>query len=146
MSGFELQTAKYLGSTAEPIESEEALEANPVAEKGSSPSGLEKAAGWIGVGAAGMVVLCLVLIAIPKVTGIKLPKAASPLDWMLWFGGAESDQTFNKFLKDSAAKNQQEWDERYRQSPMYQFQGMKPIDLNTMQGVQFNGQGQSGRR
>jgi hypothetical protein len=145
MSRFELQTAKYLGSTAEPIEREEALEANPVAEKGSSPSRLEKTAGWIGVGAAGLVVLCLALIAIPKVTGINLPKGASPVDWFLWFGGAEKDQTFNKYLKDSAAKNQQEWDERYRQSPMYKFQGMKPIDLNTMQGVQLQGQMQPRR-
>lgn len=139
MSGFELQTAKYMGSTSEPIESEDAAEINSFQENRSPTSRLEKAAGWVGVGVAGLVVVCLALIAIPKLTGFKMPKAASPVDWFLWLGGAKSDQTFEKYLTDSAKKNQQEWEERYRQSPMYQFKGMGPIDVNKLQGIQqFN--------
>ncbi|MGD9723185.1 MAG: hypothetical protein AB7O59_17770 [Pirellulales bacterium] len=42
------------------------------------------------------------------------------LDWFLWFGGAKDDQTFEKFLTDSAEKSRREWEERYRESPAYQ--------------------------
>ncbi len=100
----------------------------------------------MGVGAAGLVVVCLALIALPMVTGIKLPKSASPIDWFLWFGGGKSDQTFEKFVKDTAKKNPLDLEEKHRQSPMYQFQGMQPINVNQMQGMQFNGQARTGAR
>ena len=48
-------------------------------------------------------------------------KSTHPLDWLLWFGGAKEDQTFEKFVKDSTKKSQKEWEERYRNSPAYQF-------------------------
>ncbi|HEY2761097.1 MAG TPA: hypothetical protein VGI75_10145, partial [Pirellulales bacterium] len=100
----------------------------------------EKAAAWIGVGAAGLAVLCLALIAAPYVTGVKLPKSASPVDWWLWIGGAKSDETFEKFVRDTATKNQIDWEEKYKQSPVYQFKGIQPMDLNRMPGMQFNSQ------
>ncbi len=105
----------------------------------SKTAAWEKVAAWMGVGAAGLVVVCLTLIAVPMVTGIKLPKSASPIDWWLWFGGAKSDQTFEKFVKDTAKKNPLDLEEKDRQSPAYQFQGMEPIHLNPMQGMQFKG-------
>jgi hypothetical protein len=48
-------------------------------------------------------------------------KSNSPIDWLLWFGGAKQDQTFEKYIRDTTAKSQEEWDERYRNSPMSQF-------------------------
>jgi hypothetical protein len=47
-------------------------------------------------------------------------KSTHPIDWLLWFGGAKEDQTFEKFVKDNSAKSKQEWDEKYRNSPAYQ--------------------------
>jgi hypothetical protein len=142
MSGIELKTAKFFEAADEEGRQ---LGAHP-SEAGSTPgsqsrtTSWETAAAWIGVGAAGLVVICLALIAVPMLTGIKLPKPANVMDWWLWFGGAKSDQTFDKALRDSAAATQREWEEKYKQSPMYQFKGIQPIDLNTMQGMQFNGQ------
>jgi hypothetical protein len=142
MSGVELKTAKYFETQNG---ENEQLGAHPP-EADSTPATplragtWEKAAAWVGVGVAGLVVVCLALIAVPMLTGIKMPKAASPIDWWLWLGGAKSDQTFEKFVRDTATKSRQDWDEKYRQSPMYQFQGIQPIDLNRMQGIQVNPQ------
>jgi hypothetical protein len=139
MSGVELKTAKYF-ETQDELGFEDPASMDDDGLPRARTASWEKAAAWIGVGAAGLVVVCLALIALPYVTGIKLPKAASPIDWWLWLGGAKSDQTFEKFVRDTATKNQNDWDEKYRQSPIYQFKGIQPIDLNRMQGMQFNGQ------
>ena len=151
MAGFELQTAKYF-VTEEPerdVANAAAQEqtAEPSAEVAFRPaSRLEQAAAWTGVAVAGLVVICLALVAVPMITGIKLPKGTSPVDWWLWFGGAKSEQTFDKFIKDAEAKNQQDFAEMYRKSPMYQFQGIQPIDMNKLQGIQqFNNQPQRRR-
>jgi hypothetical protein len=48
-------------------------------------------------------------------------KSNNAIDWFLWFGGAKNDQTFEKYLRDTAETGREEWDERYRQSPMSQF-------------------------
>ena len=57
-----------------------------------------------------------------------------PIDWLLWFGGAKPDQTFEKFVKDTTAKSQREWDEKYRNSPAFQteFEG---VDWSRRQGA-----------
>jgi len=146
MPGIELKTAKFFEAADEEGQQLGAhlSEADSNAATQSRTTSWEAAA-WIGVGAAGLVVICLALIAVPMLTGIKLPKSANVMDWWLWFGGAKSDQTFEKALRDSAAATQREWEEKYKQSPMYQFKGIQPIDLNTMQGMQFNGQSVSHR-
>jgi hypothetical protein len=152
MPDVELKTAKFFQQQNEPQEEaevgdpENCCSAPSVSEGNSSKTASwEKVAAWMGVGAAGVVVVCLALIAVPMVTGIKLPKSASPIDWFLWLGGAKADQTFEKALRDSAARNQQEWDAKYRESPMSQFKGIQPIDINKMQGMQFNGPSQPRR-
>jgi hypothetical protein len=152
MPEIELKTAKFFEQQNEPRSESEVMNAGDSGTPGltsatlSKTASWEKVAAWMGVGAAGLVVVCLALIAVPTVTGIKLPKGSNPIDWMLWFGGAKPDQTFEKALRDSAARTQQEWDARYRESPMSQFKGIQPIDLNKMQGIQqFNG-ASAGRR
>ena len=153
MSGIELQTAKYFKSEVEEPDSgdaagnEAATERESGTDVGSGPrtSGWESAAGWIGVGVAAVAVACVAIVAVPMLSGIKRPKSTSPIDLMLWLGGAKSDQTFETFLKDTATKNQIDWGEKNRQSPMYPFKGIAPIDLNTMQGMQSSGKSQRGR-
>ncbi|HTQ40062.1 MAG TPA: hypothetical protein VMJ32_13640 [Pirellulales bacterium] len=147
MSEIELKTAKYI----------EALDENQnssiipaIAQPGEYPhsagASINRAIRWISLGIGGAAILCLVLLAVPWLKGIGLPKSANVMDWWLWLGGAKSDQTFEKALRDSAAKNQQEWEEKYKQSPMYQFKGIQPIDMNPMPGGQFNWQPQSPAR
>jgi hypothetical protein len=141
MSGVELKTTKYFEV---PQDDRDGGSGAATACSSESPplrtASWEKAAAWIGVGAVGLVVLCLALIAVPMVTGIKLPKSVSPIDWWLWFGGAKSGQTFEKFVRDTATKNQQEWDEKYRQSPMYQFKGIQGADLIQTPAYKFDSQ------
>jgi hypothetical protein len=59
-------------------------------------------------------------------------KSTSPIDWLLWFGGAKPDQTFEKYIKDTTEKNQREWDEKYRDSPASKL-GQGGIDWSKMQ-------------
>jgi hypothetical protein len=54
-------------------------------------------------------------------------KSTHPLDWLLWFGGAQDDEAFEKFVTDSAEKTKREWDERLRDSPLSRFD---PEDLD----------------
>jgi hypothetical protein len=140
MSKIELKTAKLFeaadGDTIAGFVSSSGADSTPATPLRAGT--WEKAAAWVGVG-AGLVVVCLALIAVPMLTGIKMPKAASPIDWWLWLGGAKEGQTFEKFVKDTAKRQDNWWDTNYKQSPMYQFQGIQPMDLNRMQGVQFNG-------
>jgi hypothetical protein len=46
-------------------------------------------------------------------------KSTHPIDWLLWFGGAKEDETFEKFVTDTIEKNQAEWDEILRESPAF---------------------------
>jgi len=87
----------------------------------SSVHPLERISSWIGVIAAVAVVVCLAVLAIPYLASARSGKATNPLDWWLRFGGAQSDQTFEKFLRDRSSDYQREWDENYRKSPMYKF-------------------------
>ncbi len=41
---------------------------------------------------------------------------------MLRFGGARADQTFEQFIRESEISQQQDFEELYRKSPMYQFE------------------------
>ena len=141
MSGIELKTAKYLESPEDELTATSGTTTNQSSSlRESSTASWERVTKWISLVAAGLVILCLVLVAVPYMTGIRLPKSASPMDWWLWFGGAKSDQTFEKFVRDTATKNQMDWDEKYRQSPTYQFKAIQPLNLNQMPGGQFNSQ------
>ena len=137
MPEIELKTAKLFEQQNEPTTETGAANGGDSSGTQAKTAAWEKAAAWTGVVALGLVVMCLALIVVPTVTGIKLPKAASPMDWWLWLGGAKSDQTFEKFVRDTATKNQVDWDAKYRQSPMYQFKGIQPIQLNQSPGGQF---------
>jgi hypothetical protein len=48
-------------------------------------------------------------------------KSNNAIDWLLWFGGAKQDQTFERYLRDTTEKSREEWEEQYRKSPISQF-------------------------
>jgi hypothetical protein len=79
----------------------------------------------------GVLVVCVSLAALGVFMSAKdrvdsrAKHSTHALDWLLWFGGAKDDQTFEKYLKDTAEKNQREWEEKLRDSPVYQFDADK---------------------
>jgi hypothetical protein len=79
-----------------------------------------QASSWISVVVAGAVIACVTVLAIPYLTAARSQKATHPIDWFLWFGGARSDQTFEKYLRDSSEAYRREWEESYRKSPAFQ--------------------------
>lgn len=127
MSDSNLTTAKYLEQT------DEAGGATTAGVLNAAAPGVPMTGVWqrivsrlsLVVGVA--LLICVTILAIGFVksardrVSARAKKATSPVDWLLWFGGAKEDQTFDKFLKDSSEKSQREWEERYRQSPAYQF-------------------------
>jgi hypothetical protein len=135
MGQSELTTAKYF----EQAEQERATAANAVATDTESPKTAEKwarAYSWISAGIALAIIACVTALAIPYLTGVGSWQRKNPIDWLLWLGGARSDQTFEKYIRDSAAANQREWDDRYRESPAFQFDStqfrLQPLDSQQM--------------
>ena len=59
------------------------------------------------------------LASVREHVSARAEKSTHPLDWLLWFGGAERDQTLEKYINDTTAKSKREWDEQYRKSPAY---------------------------
>ena len=139
MGHAELSTAKYF----EQVEQERAAAAAKAAEEAAAaaaaapppkadPWGQVYCWGSYAIGAAALV--CVVALALPMLS--PSGKRSNAIDWMLWLGGAKPDQTFEKFLLDTAATNQREWEDRYRESPAYQLQSMQfdASQLNLNQG------------
>ncbi len=119
----ELTSAKYFEQAEQ---ARLAAAATTLSTESEQPSVLptrswERANSWISLVAGVAVLACVGVLAAPYVNALFSKKTPHPINMMLRFGGASSDQTFEKFLRDSAAANQREWEERYRDSPMYQF-------------------------
>jgi hypothetical protein len=131
MAETPLKTAKFLEQAAENEAgfTDQSLQ-GAMGEGRSAIDTWQRAATWMSLMLGAAVVVCIAGIAISSLAGLKLPKSAYLIDWWLWFGGAKTDQTFEKFVRDASTKNQDNWDELYRQSPAYQ--------LKDLQGVQFN--------
>jgi len=89
-----------------------------------------RASKWISVVAAVAFVACAIALAVPflKLRAPSLGKANSPVDWLIRLCGGEPDKAVEKWLRDRGEANKREWDEKYRQSPMYQVDPSKPID------------------
>jgi hypothetical protein len=95
-----------------------------------TPKGLQPATTLLSIFVGAAAVVCVLGLAIPYLSQLNKDKPTNVLDWWLRFGGAKSDQTFDRFLRDAAETNQQQWDEMYRNSPAYQ--------LNNSPMYQFN--------
>lgn len=123
MGQSELTTAKYFEQAEqERARASEGAAVAEFADPAPRPSPADRWAGayrWLSIGLAVAALACVLGLALPylNVDG----QRRNPIDWLLWFGGARSDQTFEKYLTKSAAASQREWEDRYRESPVYQF-------------------------
>src|SRR5262249_57737050 len=82
---------------------------------------LQRATTLVSIVVGAAAVACVLGLAIPYFSQLNSQKPTNVLDWWLRLGGAKPDQTFEKFLHDAAESNQQQWDDMYRNSPMYKF-------------------------
>jgi hypothetical protein len=123
MSQSELTTAKYFQqievrrstAIAEQID-------HPRKERRTATDAWAKASSWISLIGGGAIAVVLIVFAVGYFAGDGSKKKTYPIDWFLRLGGAKSGQTFEKFVRDTAATNKLNWDEQYRKSPMYQFE------------------------
>jgi hypothetical protein len=139
MSETKLQTAAFFQPESEAALATADPNLDQSAELNASKTGdWERLSTWVSVGAAGAVVLCLAIFAITSITGIHLPKDANGLNLWLWFGGAKSDQTFEKFLKDTAAKNKRDVEANFQSSPVSDMHFVPIEQFNQSPGVQLN--------
>jgi hypothetical protein len=138
VSDSNLVTAKYLAHTDEAGGATTAVESNAALPVAPPSSILPRIMSRLSLVVGAAVLICITILAIGLVkstrdrVSARAKKATSPIDWMLWFGGAKEDQTFDKFIQDSAERSQREWDERYRESPVYKL-GPNGIDWSDVQ-------------
>jgi hypothetical protein len=129
MAEHNLSTAKYFERAEEASQAGDSGNPDDAARKSAATvDAWARASRWISAVAGVAVVGCTMAIAIPYFTAASSGKPTSPFDWFLRFGGARSDQTFEKWVRDSTQANQRQWEEMYRNSPAYQFDPSKPID------------------
>jgi hypothetical protein len=130
MAETELVTARYLRQAEEErqarLEAEAAAQAaaeaeeqttQPPARQSWSSEVLMRRVSYVLGGGA---MLCLVMLAVPYAASMGSKKRMSPLDWWLRLGGASSDQTFDKFLRDSLATTQKQLQSQLQDSPFTQ--------------------------
>jgi hypothetical protein len=119
MSETELITAKYVRQAEEERQAREAqlaaeLAAQPAEPQAPTPRqrlSAEQFARRLSYVVAGAAGVCVIALAIPFVASMGSHKRVHPIDWWLRLGGAGSDQTFERFIKDSLTANQQEFDQ-----------------------------------
>jgi hypothetical protein len=145
MPETKLQSAAYF----QPSEEDDFAASDAIADQStertvSKTSEWQRASTWVSVIAAGAVVLCLAVFAVSSFTGLHLPKSGNMMDWWLWLGGAKSDQTFDKFLKDTAAKNQRDIEANFK-APALQVDTTWVNQFNQSPTMQFNPQPTGGQ-
>ena len=125
----DLMTAKYFKSDDEaPSSGEAATIQNSRPAQSSRVATAARASKWISVVAAVAVVACAAALVVPFLRTPSLRKATSPLDWLIRLCGVEPDKVVEKWVRDRGEASKREWDEKYRQSPIYQIDPSKPID------------------
>ena len=129
MAEYELMSAKYLQS----VETDAATNAAPAIEdapleKSSSAAAWARASRWVSMFAGTALVVCVMVVVVPYLTSASSGKRTSPIDWLIRLKGGTPDQTFEKWVRDSAQSSQHQWDEMYRNSPAFQIEPPKPID------------------
>jgi hypothetical protein len=125
MAEHELASAKYLAQVDDSFAAAAAGSADAAQPASSSVGTWARVSGWTSLIAAGAVIACAVAVAVPFITSVRSQKATSPIDWLLKLHGGPPDQSFEKWVRDSATANQHQWDEMYRKSPAYQFDPSK---------------------
>ncbi len=129
MAEHELMSAKYLIS-----EDDASSAGSPATIQKSRPAqssrvkSAARASRWISIVAAVAVVGCVIAAVVPYLRAPSVRKATSPLDWLIRLCGVEPDKAVEKMLRERGEANKREWDEKFRQSPVFQIDPSKPIE------------------
>ena len=110
--------AESAGSTAGSCDPANPATPEPTSPRAPAESAWARASQWTSLVVAGALIVCIAVIAIPYLTASGSWKAGNSIDWLLRMGGARSDQTFERYLRESSEKSQREWEERSRNSPI----------------------------
>jgi len=124
MSESNLTTAVYYEQEQEARAAAEADASSVTRPRVLPTSRWEHATSRISLIIAGVLAVCLAVLGIACLSAARdktaqAKRATYPIDWLLRFGGAKPDQTFQRFIKDSTERNDREWEDRYRDSPAY---------------------------
>jgi hypothetical protein len=121
MAEHDLMSAKYFkpDEMDSATDTAKAIEETPP-QKTTSADAWARASRWVSVFAGAAVVACVMGLVVPYLTSATSGKKTSPIDWLIRLKGGKPDQTFEKWVRDSAETSQKEWQEMYRKSPAYQ--------------------------
>jgi hypothetical protein len=115
MTPTNLTTAKFYQETAGEAEVPKfdaahiaVLDEYPNPKHGAPATSGERMMRWLSITMAVAVIVCVTVVAVPYVASVSSHAPKNPIDWWLRLGGAGQDQTFQKFVKDAATKQQQE--------------------------------------
>jgi len=122
--------AYYDQSNTATVESESAAANEACGYRPAKGQALQRATTLLSIFVGAAAVACALGLAIPYLSQLNSEKPTNVLDWWLRLGGAKSDQTFEKFVRDTAESNQRQWDELYRNSPAYKFNSSAGFQLN----------------
>src|SRR5215813_4357032 len=114
MNDSQLTTAKYLEQFGDDtkyssFDDASPVENQPVSSANSSGGNWALMTKWLSVGVGGLLVICVAVLAVPYITGLHGARSGNPVDWMLWLGGAKSDQTLNNYLLKSSTDMQSQF-------------------------------------
>lgn len=125
--------AYYDQANTAAVESESAAANEACGYRPPKGQALQRATTLLSIFVGAAAVACALGLAIPYLSQLNSEKPTNVLDWWLRLGGAKSDQTFEKFVRDTAESNQRQWDEMYRNSPAYKFSNSGGFQLNGWQ-------------
>lgn len=130
MAEQELMSIKYLQPDGEASSPGDASAIDKSPSTSTSPvAAWARASRWISAVAGVALLAGLIGLAIPYVKKAASTKANSPVDWLVrTFTGRSSNQVVEQWIRDRDEANQRQWDEMYRNSPVYQLEQAKPID------------------
>ena len=134
----ELKSAQYFQTSSDSPVALESEPTEPIAPKRSPVETWQRVTSYTSAVAALALATCLIAVGIPYITSALSGRPKNPIDWMLRLGGAKSNQTFEKFVRDAATTPALDFDEMYKKSPMYQFKD-NPIQFNTNWQIQPQG-------
>ena len=124
MSESNLKTAVYYEQAQEARAAAGGEAPTATRPRALSTSRWERATSRISLIIAVVLAVCLAVLAIAYVSAARdktaqAKKRTSPIDWLLWFGGAKPGQTFQKSIEDSFDRTQRELEDRFRDPPAY---------------------------
>jgi hypothetical protein len=126
----ELKSAQYLSTASDSPTAFESEPAAPRAPKRSPVETWQRVTSWVSAIAALAAAICLIGVGVPYISSAISDRPKSPIDWWLRLGGAKSDQTFEKFVRNAATAPQFDFDEMYKKSPVYNLDKTPMMQLN----------------